>query len=47
MSEAGSRTLSRFGVEDEQLYLVIRDQFPLGSRPNENLARKALNQGLF
>jgi len=24
-SEAGSRTLSRFGVEDEQIYLVIRD----------------------
>jgi hypothetical protein len=25
-SEAGSRTLSRFGVEDEQIYLVIRDR---------------------
>jgi hypothetical protein len=24
-AEAGSRTLSRFGVEDEQIYLVIRD----------------------
>ena len=25
-SEAGSRTLSRFGVKDEQIYLVIRDR---------------------
>jgi hypothetical protein len=25
-NEVGSRTLSRFGVEDEQIYLVIRDQ---------------------
>lgn len=24
--EAGSRTLSRFGVEDEQIYLVIRGE---------------------
>ena len=24
--ESGSRTLSRFGVEDEQIYLVIRDR---------------------
>ena len=24
-SEAGSRTLSRFGVKDEQIYLVIRE----------------------
>jgi hypothetical protein len=25
MREAGSRTLNRFGVVDEQIYLVIRD----------------------
>lgn len=25
-SEAGSRTLSRFGAESEQIYLVIRDR---------------------
>ena len=25
-AESGSRTLSRFGVEDEQIYLVIRDR---------------------
>jgi hypothetical protein len=28
-AEVGSRTLSRFGVADEQIYLVIRDRFPI------------------
>ena len=28
----GSRTLSRFGVVDEQIYLVIHDRFPAISR---------------
>ncbi len=29
VGESGSRTLSRFGVVDEQIYLVIRDRIPL------------------
>ena len=30
--EPGSRTLSRFGVESEQIYLVIRDRFSLAAQ---------------
>ena len=39
-SELGSRTLSRFGVVDEQIYLVIRDRFspsPPNLKKNEEI----------
>jgi hypothetical protein len=35
-SELGSTTLSRFGAESEQIYLVIRDRLLPGSSPNQS-----------
>jgi len=35
--EAGSRTLSRFGVVDEQIYLVIRDLTQPGAQLDNTL----------